>query len=179
MTSQNKREEPLGRIVSPNYDPAGQASLFFREASRAICVNKGKMLLMFTEKFDDFSFPGGGLQPNEDPAVGAERELREEAGAQNVRNIQLYGFFEEIRPWLRTQHDFVHMISYYFFCDVDSTLNSPNLEENEVALGMSPHWISIDEAIAHNAQVVREKRQSPYLPREQFMLKSVKNKLQL
>lgn len=58
------------------------------------------MPLLFTERYNDFSFPGGGLDAGEDIVVGLRRELEEETGARDIRALQNFGYIEVNRPIL-------------------------------------------------------------------------------
>lgn len=45
-----------------------------RQAARGIVLRDDKLLL-FTERYNDFSLPGGGVDPDEDIQVALKREL--------------------------------------------------------------------------------------------------------
>uniref|UniRef100_UPI00356A399F NUDIX hydrolase n=1 Tax=Psychromonas sp. TaxID=1884585 RepID=UPI00356A399F len=70
-------------------------STFVRNAARAI-VLKGEMILMlYTARYHDYTLPGGGVDENENLLEGLIRELQEETGAQNIRDIEDFGLYEE------------------------------------------------------------------------------------
>ncbi len=46
-----------------------------RQAARGIVLRDDKLLLLFTERYNDFSLPGGGVDPDEDIQVALKREL--------------------------------------------------------------------------------------------------------
>ncbi len=146
-----------------------------RQAARGIVLRQQSILLLFTERYNDFSFPGGGLGPGEEPEVGLQRELEEETGARNVRVHSHAGFIEEYRPHKRAGFDLMHMISHFFVCDVDPELQATRMESHEVANGMRPLWVDLHEAIAHNRSVMQrqEKSMGMSIQRETFMLEKV------
>jgi ADP-ribose pyrophosphatase YjhB (NUDIX family) len=49
---------------------------FYRQAVRGIVTRGQHILLVYTERYDDFSFPGGGVDEGEDLVVALKRELR-------------------------------------------------------------------------------------------------------
>ena len=51
-----------------------------REASRAIIVKAGKIMLSHETKIDQWMIPGGGIEGNETPAECCIREAAEETG---------------------------------------------------------------------------------------------------
>ena len=55
-----------------------------RYAARGIVLREDRILLLFTERYNDFSLPGGGIDEGEDVAVALVRELEEETGARDV-----------------------------------------------------------------------------------------------
>ena len=147
---------------------------FHRKAARAIVLDGADILLLYTERYQDYSLPGGGIEAHEDPIEGLIRELEEETGAQNIRDINPFGMFEEYRPWYKPEHDIIHMESYCYLCSVDRELGSTRFEDYEVNNGMRPLWINIHDAIAHNEQTIAQSdKKGMSIERETFLLKRV------
>jgi len=48
---------------------------------------------MYTQRYEDYSLPGGGLDDEEDKVEGMIRELSEETGAKDITNIQAFGLW--------------------------------------------------------------------------------------
>ena len=106
------------------------------------------------------------------------RELKEETGAQNIRNVRAFGMYEEFRPWHKDDYDIVHMKSYCYQCDIDEQLLAPELESYEKANGMKPVWINIHQAIAHNEDTIaRSAKKGLSIERETFLLKAIVQEL--
>ena len=129
-------------------------SIVTRLSTRSITTQDNLILLMYTARYDDYSLPGGGLDEGEDSIEGMMRELNEETGAQDIKNIKPFGIYEEYRPWHKAAYDIQHMISYCYTCDVNTTLGVNNLEDYETNNGMKPVWIDINEAILHNKKTM-------------------------
>lgn len=147
---------------------------FQRIATRGIITRGKEILLIFTKRYHDYSLPGGGVDKGEDIITGLIREIEEETGARNIRNIQPYGIYEEFRPWHKDNFDSVHMQSYCFTCETDRELGSPKLEENEIKNGVSPLWIDINEAIEHNLEVMANNEKAGLsIERETYLLKKI------
>tara|TARA_B100000809_G_C14877383_1_gene437877 strand:- start:203 stop:721 length:519 start_codon:yes stop_codon:yes gene_type:complete len=146
-------------------------TIFTRLATRSIAVKGNTILLLYTERYEDYSLPGGGLDPGEDKVEGMMRELREETGAQNIKNIQPFGIYKEYRPWNQPKFDILYMISYCYTCEVSTELGKTNLEAYETKNGMKAVWIDIHEAIAHNKKAMITKTTNGLsIERETFML---------
>ena len=99
-----------------------QGKVFRRHAARGIVLRNEQILLLFTERYNDFSFPGGGLDAGEDIIVGLKRELEEETGAREIRVLQHYGYIEEYRPYWKPQYDLMHMTSHFYQCEATKSL---------------------------------------------------------
>lgn len=152
-----------------------------RHAARGIVLREEKILLLFTERYNDFSLPGGGIDEGEDITVALARELEEETGARDVRVKHHYGFIEEYRPHWKPEYDLMHMTSHFFVCDVAPKLAEVRMEDYEVANGMKPTWVSVSEAMKHNRQVMarQEKTMGQSIQRETFMLEKISRELLL
>ena len=154
------------------------ASTFTRKATRAIVVNQSQILMLYTKRYDDFSLPGGGVDNEETITEGLVRELKEETGAQKVVNIKEFGLYKEYRPWHKPGFDIIHMESYCFTCEIEGELTTPTFEPHEVQNGMTPQWVDIFEAIAHNERTIKHSaKKGMSVERETFLLKRIVDEL--
>lgn len=155
----------------PDVKTCENKSVFTRLATRSITVQNDAILLLYTERYEDYSLPGGGLDLGEDQIEGMIRELREETGAKEVSNIKPFGIYEEYRPWNKPDHDIQHMISYCYTCDISSELGILNMDAHEIKNGMKAVWVSIHQAIAHNKQTIAtSEKKGMSIERETFLL---------
>ncbi|ALE00072.1 NUDIX hydrolase [Pseudomonas syringae] len=168
----------ITEIIHPELKST-QGRIFRRHAARGIVLRDEKILLLFTERYNDFSFPGGGLDADEDVVTGLKRELEEETGAREIQVLQHYGYIEEYRPYWKPQYDLMHMTSHFYLCDVAHQLEPVRMESHEIANGMRPVWISVTEAIAHNEAVMQRQESSmgQSIQRETLMLRKVASEL--
>ncbi|MBT9187559.1 NUDIX hydrolase [Zobellia russellii] len=154
-------------------------TVFTRLATRSIAIKEQNILLLYTERYEDYSLPGGGLDTDEDKITGMMRELSEETGATDIQNIQPFGIYEEYRPWHKSGFDVQHMISYCYTCDISEELGTPNLEHYETKNGMKAVWINIHDAIRHNKQTMASSdKKGMSIERETFLLELIANKIQ-
>ncbi|QHF08488.1 NUDIX hydrolase [Pseudomonas syringae] len=168
----------ITEIIHPDLKST-QGRIFRRHAARGIVLRDEKILLLFTERYNDFSFPGGGLDANEDIVTGLKRELEEETGAREIQVLEHYGYIEEYRPYWKPQYDLMHMTSHFYLCDVAHQLEPVRMESHEIANCMRPVWIGVTEAIAHNEAVMQRQESSmgQSIQREIFMLRKVEAEL--
>ncbi len=113
-----------------------------RRAARAIVFDKeNKVALLHATKKGYHKLPGGGIEAGEDIVEALKRESLEEIGC-NIENVKELGIIEEYR------NQFVmHQISYCFIADLAGEKGQNHLEEDEVADGFEPVWMSLEEAI--------------------------------
>jgi ADP-ribose pyrophosphatase YjhB (NUDIX family) len=146
-----------------------------RPAARAIVLQQEDILLLYTQRYNDYSLPGGGLNDGEDVSVGKLRELQEETGAQNIQILRYYGYIDEYRPSPKPEYDLMYMRSHFYLCNTDRVLGSATLKLYEKKNGMTTKWINIHHAIAHNERVISEQhvRMGASIQRETLMLKQI------
>lgn len=166
------------RNLRTHYHPDVKAlegkSVVTRLATRSIAIHGTNILLLYTERYEDYSLPGGGLDLGEDKIEGMKRELNEETGAINIRNIRPFGIYEEYRPWYKPDYDVQHMISYCYTCEVNKELGDSNLEAYETNNGMKALWINIHDAIEHNKKTMSaSEKKGMSVERETFLLELI------
>ena len=160
--------------ISPNSD----LRLIERHAARGIVVKGERILLVYTQRYDDYSLPGGGIDKGEEKVAGLIRELQEETGAQGICNVKAFARYDEYRPWYKPDADIIHMISYCYVCEIDETLGETAYESYEVSNGMKPVWVNIFEAIEHNEAVIAgSDKKGLSIVRETFLMKEIAEKL--
>lgn len=170
------------KVLKVHYHPdvleLGGSTVFTRLATRAIATHGDRILLLYTDRYEDYSLPGGGIDEDEGIEQGMMRELIEETGARNITNIEPFGIYEEYRPWHKSDFEVQHMISYCFTCNIDHKLGVSNLESYEIKNGMKPQWVDIYEAIAHNERTMAGSvKKGMSIERETYLLKLIAEKM--
>jgi len=164
----------LYNLTHPGIATAGGATLE-RVAVRAIVLHGDDVLLLYTRRYDDYSFPGGGLDVGESLTDGLMREVQEETGAMDFRIDAYLGYGDELRPARVPGHDVLMMRSHFYVCHAARNLGTAAPEAYEASNGMAPEWINIHDAIRHNESVLRDKPPSMGMSiyRETLMLQYV------
>jgi len=165
-------------ILKTHYHPEVTSlenkSIFTRLATRGITMQGTRILLLYTERYEDYSLPGGGLEQDEDQIEGMMRELSEETGATAINNIRVFGAYEEYRPWHKDDYEVQHMISYCYTCNINTTLGMARMESYEIKNGMTAMWVDIHEAIAHNKKTIATSdKKGMSIERETFLLERI------
>lgn len=172
--------EKIGDYVHPLLKGEMPKKIYKRVAARGIIMKEDRILLIYTKRYDDYSLPGGGvdLEKGELIEEALIREIEEETGAQNVQVVKAFGLFEELRPIHYPEYDAMHQISYIYFCEADEVLGEAKPESYELANGSIAVWVSLDEAIAHNQEVIMKNPKSMGLSieRETAVLRLIKER---
>jgi ADP-ribose pyrophosphatase YjhB (NUDIX family) len=145
-----------------------------RPATRAIILKGSQILLLHTERYQDYSLPGGGIEHGESLQQALIREVQEETGAQQISDIHPYGLIREFRANYKNQDQIIEMLSYCFTCQVSDQFEQQQLEDYELANGMTVHWVELDKAIAFNKQTMASSDKTGVsIVRETYLLERI------
>lgn len=129
-----------------------------RKTSRAIVINEeGKCAVMYAEKFNLYSLPGGGIEEGEDEISTLIREIGEETGCI-CDSIQQLGMVSENR-----NHQNYTTLSYYFIVHTKTKSTSLRLTDAEIENGTTVKWLSLEETIHRIKDVEHETNQRKFL----------------
>ncbi|MFC3031139.1 NUDIX hydrolase [Pseudoalteromonas fenneropenaei] len=121
-----------------------------RHTARAIVIENAKILMVYTGRYDDYSIPGGGVNPNETVTAALKRELHEETGAHSIAILKPWGQYREYRRHSKQPEQVMEVISHYYFCALTAPLGAAKLEDYEIRSGVKAVWLSLDAALQHN-----------------------------
>jgi bis(5'-nucleosidyl)-tetraphosphatase len=120
MVRESREEESAGGIV-------------FR-------LERGKpRYLLIRDSYRNWGFPKGHLEPGEEPAVAAIREVGEETG---LRALALRGLIDTIDWEFRFRGQAIHKVCHFFLMESRRSRTSPQRAEGITAC----RWMSFDEA---------------------------------
>lgn len=129
-----------------------------RYTARAILKNHdGLYAVMFAEKFNLYSLPGGGIEENEDKIVALKRELLEETGCECDTITELGYVYENRAHCNYTQY------SYYYYVRTDGVSHSLALTDEEKKNGTVLQWHTFDDAVKLIADVQHDTNQRKFL----------------
>jgi 8-oxo-dGTP pyrophosphatase MutT (NUDIX family) len=135
----------LGEIIVSQL-LTGQTKETYRQAARGIVRDGEKVLMIHCAFFNDYTFPGGGVENGEDPVYALQRECSEEAGVI-IKNIR--PFYKIVEKREIDEETYMIHESLFYLCDIAEYCEQ-HLEDYEIELGYKPVWITIDEAIENN-----------------------------
>ena len=132
-----------------------EKELVKRKTVRAIIVKEDKILMAYSKKYNDYMFPGGGLEKNEAVEVALLRELKEELGVNSIEKMALCLKVVELRGYNEINN--INQVSQYYLVKTND-FGKQNLEAYEMSFGLEPAWVSIDDAIKQNEIEINKRR---------------------
>ena len=125
----------------------------------------------------EYKFPGGGVKTEETPEETLQRELLEECGARLTQITREIGSIVEYAHAKEPEFETFKMTSHNFLCEVDAFVAPQALEGYEIRLAFQPRWVELEDALALNKSRLELPDPSPWLAREIFMLRYVRDNL--
>ena len=143
-----------------------------RRAVKAVAL-RGRDLLLLRAGSGAVKLPGGGVEPGESDEQALRRELDEECGVPLVGLGDDLGDTVQLSRALEPEYDVFRMTSRYLGCQVGDPQGPGRLEAYEVALGMTPVWVDLAEAVATTAAQVEAGTPHRWLARELAVLRTL------
>ncbi len=129
-----------------------------RLAARAVLRRRdGKYALMYTEKFDLYSLPGGGVEKGEGLIDALKREILEETGC-SCDKIRVLGYVYENRAC----HDFTQK-SFYFAVKTEKHIEKNRLTPKERAVNVKLLWVPYATLVKKITESNPETAQKKYI----------------
>ena len=156
----------LFTLDAKNYDP--DAPLHIRPSVRGVIIREGKILMVHSQKYDYYKFPGGGLEAGESHEAALCREVAEESGYTVLPgSVRKYGLV----PRRERDDDGTTFVqdNFYYLCDIDRTVGQ-DLDDYEAEEGFTPEFVDPRHAIETNLHHDHNGMTSPMFPREAGVL---------
>jgi 8-oxo-dGTP pyrophosphatase MutT (NUDIX family) len=144
-----------------------------RTAARAIIFKDGDILMVSNNK-GDVKFPGGGLEMNETHGEAICREVKEETGYLVSDIMSKVGLVTERRIDIFEHDCLFEMNSHYYLCKIHGAPEAQSLSDYEIEQEFVPIWINIIEAIGINEKAIQRETRNPWVARELYVLKQLK-----
>ncbi len=105
-------------------------------AGGLIINRQNKVLLVYNQETDSWTYPKGHVKGNEDFLKTALREIREETGIENLRFIAKLPVYERSTRQKKNKIKVMHM---FLFHTEENTIVSNTSDVTEI------HWVSIEK----------------------------------
>jgi 8-oxo-dGTP pyrophosphatase MutT (NUDIX family) len=157
----------LFNIDTKDYDIHG--SRFIRPSVRSIIIKEDKVVMVYSQKYDYYKFPGGGIETDESNIDALIRETFEETGLIiNPKSIREYGYVHRIQ---KGEKDAIFIQdNYYYLCDVEATVGLQHLDDYEAEENFTLTYIDPKIAISTNRENLHGPKDQNMLEREARVL---------
>jgi len=121
-------------------------------AVKAIIRRGQEIGLIHVASENAYDFPGGGMEAGETITQALTRELKEEAGA-TLKPATVAPFHSAKYTLIykeKATNTIIERHFTYYFCEIEETLTTPNLTQEEIDTGQRFVCITIPEAITTN-----------------------------
>ena len=119
-----------------------------RKVVRGIGLHDGKLIMLFSAKYGNYSFPGGGMKKDEGAIECLKREVNEETGYV-IKNISKrpIGYIDESK--MNGNKYFTQRTSYYFY-EIDHVERAHKEKHEKI---YETVLVSLDEALEKNIEI--------------------------
>ena len=135
-----------------DYD--GCERTFVRNSARSVILRGGKVAMIHSLQYDYYKFPGGGIEPGEDPVKAMIRETREEAGLVVIEStVRPFGNVHRAQRSDRDRREVFVQDNFYYLCEAEPDTVSQQLDGYEAKEQYTLEWVDPYLAIEKNRSV--------------------------
>lgn len=98
------------------------------------------LFLLIRDSYDNWGFPKGHLEENEEPEGAALREVEEETG---LRDLVLRDAIDTIDWYFRFRRKLIHKVCHFYLMETECSETMPQREEGITACS----WLPLEEAL--------------------------------
>jgi 8-oxo-dGTP pyrophosphatase MutT (NUDIX family) len=139
----------LFEIDTKDYNVNGRA--FIRPSVRAIIVRDGKIGMVYSQKYNYYKFPGGGIELGESQIDALKRETLEEVGLCVIpESVREFGYVRRVQKYHSGDADFFVQDNYYYLCKAEAIAYEQNLDAYEADEGFTLRFVTPADAITTN-----------------------------
>jgi 8-oxo-dGTP diphosphatase len=145
-----------------------------RKAARAVVFNeRNEIAFQSVSKHNYYKLPGGGVERGETILEALKREIREEAGCEDIKVIDEIGIIIEYR----NKFDILQ-VSYCYLAETIGKIDSPEYDKAEIEEGLESLWVPMEKAMT----LLRNSKPDDYdgkfiVKRDLFFLEELKKTL--
>lgn len=122
---------------------------FVRPSARCIIIKNELIAVVYSQKYDYYKFPGGGIEKNETPIDACIRETKEETGIIiESKDLSFYGIVK--RKEKINENTLFIQDNYYYLVNRFNLTNMQNLDKYEQEEGFTLKFVSPSEMIDVN-----------------------------
>lgn len=134
-------------IDTKKYKENGTVS--YRPSVRGVILKDRKLALVYSQKYNYYKFPGGGIDEGENHIQTLIREVKEESGLDvKPETVKEFGYVKRIEKGKLT--DKFIQENFYYLCDAEDTVGNQILDDYEYEQGFELQFVTPQYAIEVN-----------------------------
>lgn len=159
----------LFEMDAKNYDPNGKS--FVRPSVRSIIIRDGKVAMVYSQLYDYYKFPGGGIERGETQQQALIRETAEESGLRVIADtIREYGCVHRVESSDKPGISMFIQDNFYYICDAEPNPGEQTLDDYEERERFTLEFVSAEHAIDVNRNHEHGPKNKRMLEREARVL---------
>jgi 8-oxo-dGTP pyrophosphatase MutT (NUDIX family) len=149
---------------------------FRRPSVRAVIIRDSKIAMVYSQKFDYYKFPGGGIEKNEDHKQTLIREVSEEVGLTVIPDsVEELGSVLRVQKSRTNENEIFEQENYYYSCNVMNSAVAQTLDDYELEEGFRLEYVSPEHAIEVNRKHEHGGYDAQLIEREALVLEYILN----
>lgn len=123
-------------------------TVFSRPSARAVIIENGRVAMVHSLKYGYYKFPGGGIEPGEEPISALVREVREETGLiVDITSVREYGMVHRVQ---KGDHEDVFIQDNFYYLCAAHPGGDRELDPYEAEEGFTLELVTPEAAIREN-----------------------------
>ena len=124
---------------------------FQRPSVRGVIIRNGKIAMVYSQKYDYYKFPGGGIENSESHTETLVREVSEETGLTVIPDsVKPLGSVLRIQKSLAADNEIFEQENFYYTCNVLNSVEAQSLDAYELDEGFRLEYVEPLHAIDVN-----------------------------
>ena len=147
-----------------------------RPSVRAVIIRDSKIAMVYSQKFDYYKFPGGGIEKNEDHKQTLIREVSEEVGLTVIPDsVEELGSVLRVQKSRTNENEIFEQENYYYTCNVMNSSVAQSLDDYELEEGFRLEYVRPEHAIEVNRTHEHSGYDAQLIEREALVLEYILN----
>jgi 8-oxo-dGTP pyrophosphatase MutT (NUDIX family) len=149
---------------------------FVRPSVRAVIIRDKKISMVYSQKYDYYKFPGGGIENNENHIGTLIREVLEETGLTVIpESISPLGSVLRVQRSNINCNEIFEQENFYYTCRTANSINAQSLDEYELLEGFRLEYVEPQYAININRTHYHSDYDAQLIERETRVLEYIIN----
>ena len=165
----------MKRIITIDLKDYDETMTRYRRPSvRGIIIRNGRIAMVYSQKYDYYKFPGGGIENNESHIETLIREVSEETGLTVIPDsIMPLGSVLRVQKSRTADNEIFEQENYYYTCRASDSVSTQSLDKYELEEGFQLEYVEPEHAIDVNRSHYHSGYDEQLIEREALVLEYI------